>query len=64
MRAASSAERGSDCSAASDRMKMKGVHCQTSAITTAANAQLPSDSHGIGSRPSDVSVRLKMPTVG
>ena len=55
---------GKDCRAASDRMKMKGVHCQISAMMTEAKAQLPSDSQGIGSRPRFFSVRLKIPTVG
>ena len=30
--AASKAERGNDCNAASDRIKMNGVHCQISAM--------------------------------
>jgi hypothetical protein len=44
IRAASSAERGSDCSAASARMKMKGVHCQISAMITDISAFWPSQS--------------------
>ena len=51
MRAASIADFGSDWRAASARMKMKGVHCQMSAITTDAKAQSPSDSQGADGRP-------------
>lgn len=64
MRDASSAERGSDCSAASERMKMKGVHCQTSAMITDGSDHAGSDSQGIDSKPQSLSVRLKMPTLG
>ena len=43
---------------------MKGVHCQTSAITIAMKDQVLSDSQGMPSNPKFLSVRLKMPTVG
>lgn len=42
MRAASSAERGSDRIAASDRMKVKGVHRQESAMMTDGGGFCPS----------------------
>ena len=64
MRAASKADRGSDCRAASARMKMNGVHCQMSAMMIEANAQPDSDNQGTGSKPQSFSVRLKMPTDG
>ncbi len=59
MRAASSAERGSDCSAASDRMKMKGVHCQMSARMTDRSGFCPSQST-LG-RPRPLSRLLNVP---
>ena len=54
MREASITDFGRLWSAASARMKMNGVHCQTSAMTTEANAHWGSESHGIESRPEAV----------
>ena len=51
MRAASRAERGSDWSAASERMKMNGVHCHTSAMMMEASDHPGSESQGTDSKP-------------
>jgi len=60
--AASKAERGNDCSAARERIKINGVHCQMSAMITLISACWPSQST-VG-RPRLSSVRLNVPTVG
>ena len=64
IRAASSDDLGRDCSAASDSIKMNGVHCQMSAMITDGKAQSGEESQGMDSKPHFFNVLLMIPNCG